>query len=106
MGLRDRAILETMYSAGLRVSEVVGLDDGDLDFDAAILRVRGKGRKERLAPVGSYATRALGRWLKVRQLAASTEKRPRRRDSLDTARRGARESGQSRRCSSTSLGGG
>jgi integrase/recombinase XerC len=68
MGLRDRAILETMYSAGLRVSEVVGLDEGDLDFDAAILRVRGKGRKERLAPVGSYATRAIDLWLKVRTL--------------------------------------
>lgn len=71
MGLRDRAILETMYSAGLRVSEVVGLDDADLDFEAAILRVRGKGRRERLAPVGSYATRALARWLKVRKLASS-----------------------------------
>jgi integrase/recombinase XerC len=68
MGLRDRAILETMYSAGLRVSEVVGLDDGDLDFDAAILRVRGKGKKERLSPVGTYATRAIRRWLDVRQL--------------------------------------
>jgi integrase/recombinase XerC len=74
MGLRDRAILETMYSAGLRVSEVVGLDDGDLDFDAAILRVRGKGRKERLSPVGSYATRALERWLRVRRLAPTAEK--------------------------------
>jgi integrase/recombinase XerC len=70
MGLRDRAILETMYSAGLRVSEVVGLDDGDLDFDAAILRVRGKGRKERLSPVGTYATRAIQRWLEVRRLHA------------------------------------
>lgn len=68
LGLRDRAILETMYSAGLRVSELVGLSDGDLDFDAGILRVRGKGRRERLAPVGSYATRALGRWLRVREL--------------------------------------
>ncbi len=68
MGLRDRAILETMYSSGLRVSEVVGLDDGDLDFQAAILRIRGKGRKERLAPVGSFAIRALNRWLKVRRL--------------------------------------
>ncbi len=64
MGLRDRAILETMYSAGLRVSEVVGLDDGDLDFDAGVLRVRGKGRRERLAPVGSYATRVLRDWLR------------------------------------------
>jgi integrase/recombinase XerC len=68
MGLRDRAILETMYSAGLRVSEVVGLDEGDLDFDAAILRVRGKGRKERLSPIGSYATRAIQLWLKTRRL--------------------------------------
>jgi integrase/recombinase XerC len=68
MGLRDRAILETMYSAGLRVSEVVGLDEGDLDFDAAILRIRGKGRKERLSPIGSYATRAIQLWLKTRRL--------------------------------------
>ena len=67
MGLRDRAILETMYSAGLRVSEVVGLDDGDLDFEAGVLRVRGKGRRERLAPVGSFATRALRSWLSVRK---------------------------------------
>lgn len=72
MGLRDRAILETMYSAGLRVSEVVGLDDADLDFQAGILRVRGKGRRERLAPVGSYATRALQRWLVVRKTAQET----------------------------------
>ena len=68
MGLRDRAILETMYSAGLRVSEVVGLDDADLDFDACVLRVRGKGRRERMAPVGSYALRALKRWLPLRKL--------------------------------------
>ncbi len=68
LGLRDRAILETMYSAGLRVSEVVGLSDGDLDFQADIVRVRGKGRRERLAPIGSYATRALKRRLKVRHV--------------------------------------
>jgi integrase/recombinase XerC len=68
MGLRDRAILETMYSAGLRVSEVVGLNDGDLDFEADVLRIRGKGRRERLSPVGSYATRALNRWLGLRKL--------------------------------------
>ena len=46
-GLRDRAILETLYSAGLRVSELAGLCDGDLDFEGELLRVRGKGRRER-----------------------------------------------------------
>ncbi len=68
LGLRDRAILETMYSAGLRVSELVGLCQSDLDFEAGVVRVRGKGRRERLAPIGSYASRALGQWLRVRRL--------------------------------------
>jgi integrase/recombinase XerC len=67
--LRDRAILETLYSAGLRVSELVGLTDGDLDFAAGIARIRGKGKKERLSPIGSYAARALKRWLEVRKLS-------------------------------------
>ncbi len=66
-GLRDRAILETLYSAGLRVAELVGLDMDDWDRDADVLRVLGKGRKERLAPVGSYAVRALRRWIDVRR---------------------------------------
>ena len=70
MGLRDRAILETIYTAGLRVSELVGLNDGDLDFEEALVRVRGKGKRERLSPLGSYAIRALQRWLKVRELAS------------------------------------
>jgi integrase/recombinase XerC len=66
-GLRDRAILETMYSAGLRVSELVGLNVSDWDRASGILRVLGKGRKERLAPVGSFATKALDQWMTVRQ---------------------------------------
>ncbi len=66
LGIRDRAILETMYSAGLRVSEVVGLDLRDWERSEGILRVLGKGRKERLAPVGSYATAALDEWMDVR----------------------------------------
>lgn len=68
-GLRDRAILETMYSAGLRVSETVGMNDEDVDFDAGVVRIRGKGKRERLALLGSFATRALKRWLAVRKLA-------------------------------------
>ena len=70
MGLRDRAILETMYSAGLRVSELVGLNRGDMDLDGGILRIRGKGRRERLAPIGSYAIRAINRWMPVCKLHA------------------------------------
>lgn len=69
LGLRDRAILETMYSAGLRVSEAVGMNDGDLDLQEGLVRIRGKGRRERLAPVGSFAAKALGRWLKSRTLS-------------------------------------
>lgn len=72
-GLRDRAILETMYSAGLRVSECVGLNDADVDLAEHVLLVRGKGRKERLAPLGSFATKALKRWLNERALAKGLE---------------------------------
>lgn len=65
-GIRDRAILETTYSAGLRVAELVALNVSDWDRAAGILRVLGKGRKERISPVGSYATKALVRWMEVR----------------------------------------
>ena len=50
--LRDRALLETMYACGLRASEAIGLEVGDVDLEAGILRARGKGAKERLVPVG------------------------------------------------------
>ncbi len=68
LGLRDRAILETMYSAGMRVSELVGVNDGDLDLEGHTVRIRGKGKRERLAPLGSYARRAIKNWLRHRQL--------------------------------------
>jgi integrase/recombinase XerC len=69
MGLRDRAIFETMYSAGLRVSELVGINDSDLDLDDGLVRVKGKGKRERLAPLGSYAVMAVNEWLAKRVLA-------------------------------------
>jgi integrase/recombinase XerC len=67
LGLRDRAILETLYSAGLRVAELASLNVDNWDQDADILRVIGKGRKERVAPVGRYAAAALSAWIAVRQ---------------------------------------
>jgi integrase/recombinase XerC len=66
LSLRDRALLETLYSAGLRVSELTGLDLGDLDLDAGTVNVRGKGKRERLAILGDEATAALRSWLAVR----------------------------------------
>jgi integrase/recombinase XerC len=66
LGVRDRAILETLYSAGLRVSELTGLDLDDLDLDSGLVTVRGKGKRERLALLGTAALEALRRWLAVR----------------------------------------
>lgn len=65
-GKRDRAMLETLYSAGLRVSELVGLNDGDIDLRAGLMRVRGKGKKERFAPLGSFALEAVETYLDAR----------------------------------------
>jgi integrase/recombinase XerD len=63
LGLRDRVMLELMYAAGLRVSEVIGLGVGDVQFQVGILSVRGKGSKERLVPVHQTALDALRQYL-------------------------------------------
>jgi integrase/recombinase XerC len=62
---RDRAILELLYAAGLRVSELVGLDWTDVDLSARVVRVMGKGSKERMVPFGRPAAEALRGWLEV-----------------------------------------
>ena len=67
LGLRDRAILESLYSAGLRVSELTGLDMSDLDLREGVATVRGKGKKERLVFFGGSALRALTAWIGARQ---------------------------------------
>jgi integrase/recombinase XerC len=71
LGLRDRAWLETLYSAGLRVSELTGLNLEDLDLAGGLATVRGKGKRERLALLGPPATEALRSWLAARAAVAS-----------------------------------
>jgi integrase/recombinase XerD len=60
---RDRALLEILYGTGARISEAVGLDVDDLDLETGAARLSGKGGKERIVPVGSYAVRAVGDYL-------------------------------------------
>jgi site-specific recombinase XerD len=63
LALRNRALVELVYSAGLRAAEAVGLDLGDVDFDREQLHVRGKGGKERIVPLGEHAAHLLARYL-------------------------------------------
>ena len=65
--LRDRAMLELFYSAGLRLAELVGSNKNDLYFEDNLIMVRGKGEKERLLPVGSKAITAIKTWLEIRE---------------------------------------
>ena len=65
--VRDRAMLELMYSSGLRLSELMQLNMGDLDLRDAVVTVLGKGKKTRAVPIGRYAIAALKKWFAVRQ---------------------------------------
>ena len=74
LAIRNRALAELIYSAGLRSREAVELDLADVDFDSEAVRVLGKGGKERVVPLGEEAAYRLGRWLQVRpQLAGGAE---------------------------------
>jgi integrase/recombinase XerC len=75
--LRDRAILETLYSAGLRVAELVGVSLDDMDLDDGLVTIRGKGKRERLAMLGAPAVAAIRQWLAVRGgLAPAVARQP------------------------------
>ena len=76
MGLRDRAILETLYSTGIRVSELVGLNKENVDFISGVLKVYGKGKKERLVPVGDKALRAIRAYFEKIKVTEINEKKP------------------------------
>lgn len=67
LGMRDRAMLETLYSTGIRVSELVGLNVEDLDESGEAMRVRGKGKKERIVPLGMHALAAVKRYIQMVQ---------------------------------------
>ena len=71
--LRDRAIIELLYSSGLRVSELTGLDIGNIDLAEGLVRVVGKGRKERIVPVGGKAREAICRYLESRGAPAEED---------------------------------
>ncbi len=73
LGARDRAIMETIYSSGLRVSEVVGLNIQDLDAAQRILLVRGKGRRERIVPISSHALAAIRHYNQIARQGGSPE---------------------------------
>jgi integrase/recombinase XerC len=87
---RDRALLELLYSSGLRLAELTGLDIGDIDLADRTVRVTGKGRKDRIVPVGRHARQAVSDWLKVRGTFAPGEKK-----ALFVSRQGNRLSARS-----------
>ncbi|MHC4320995.1 MAG: tyrosine recombinase XerC [Planctomycetota bacterium] len=74
MGLRDMAILETLYSTGIRVSELVGLDESDIDSFGGMIKVQGKGKKERLVPIGSPAIKAINKYVDSKSKSKKSEK--------------------------------
>ena len=77
LGIRDHAILELFYSSGLRLSELVNINKNDINFKDGIISVIGKGNKERVIPLGSFASKAIKKWLSLRDniggLASETE---------------------------------
>lgn len=72
LGARDRAILETLYSTGIRVSELVGLNMDDIDFLGEVIHIRGKGKKERITPISSSALQAIQHYMEYRNRRAQS----------------------------------
>lgn len=85
LDIRDRAIFELMYSSGLRLSETVSLDLGDVNLKEALVRVTGKGAKQRIVPIGGVACEWLQSWLHERTARARVEEK-----ALFVSRRGTR----------------
>jgi integrase/recombinase XerD len=93
VALRDRALLELLYATGARISEACGLSMGDIDFDARLVRLFGKGSKERIVPFGRAAGAALDEWFSPRGRVLLAPAQWRRRDDAEAVflnRRGGR----------------
>ncbi|MHC5083649.1 MAG: site-specific tyrosine recombinase/integron integrase [Planctomycetota bacterium] len=73
LGARDRAILEVLYNTGMRVSELVSLNMDDVDFLSEVIHVRGKGKKERICPIGSSALQAIQNYIEYRNKRMSND---------------------------------
>ncbi len=81
--LRDRAILESLYGTGVRISELVGLSIGDVDLNDGLMRVMGKGSKERIVPIGRHAWSSLSEWFAIGGRPEMEPERWARRDDAD-----------------------
>ncbi|MDN3514322.1 MAG: tyrosine recombinase XerC [Candidatus Brocadia sp.] len=86
LGVRDKAIMETFYSTGMRVNELAGIDVADVDFFNEVVKVKGKGKKERLLPIGNHALDAIRLYI---------EKRGSDNEALFLNKRGGRLTGRS-----------
>jgi integrase/recombinase XerC len=95
LGRRDRAILELFYASGLRLSELVGLDVEDVNLSARMVRVMGKGAKERIVPFNDASKKALGAWMKDRVALVRAPLQRRQGDPLFVNFRGSRLTGRS-----------
>lgn len=74
--LRDRALLETLYSTGGRVSEIVAIDVGDLDMNEGLVRLHGKGRKDRIVPIGTVAIQAIRKYRSALEVSSTSRQAP------------------------------
>lgn len=90
LALRDRAIIEVIYSCGLRLAEAQGLNDGDVDLERGLVKITGKGNRERIVPIGSRAREALASYLERRDDVASRKERAGEGRALFISRRGTR----------------
>jgi integrase/recombinase XerC len=89
-GLRDKTIIELFYSSGIRLSELTGLNIGDIDFSQGLMKVRGKGRKERVVPVGEPALVAVREYLESRKEVSMKYQCGGSRDPIFVGKRGIR----------------